>query len=299
MNKTIKTGLFALMAATIGFTSCKKAEYTFGNIKTPQNLMISAVLQGASALRPAGDGSGKVQITVSAQNALTYKVYFGNGDSLLTSTGTASYQYTTLDTNQYTITVNAVGTGGAISTLSKQIRVLYQFQIPANIISLLTGGSSKNWMIAKDTAGNFGVGPKATFSPDYYKSGPNEKDPAAYAGVVTFALSGGNGITLVDNNQGASFLIAASTGFYGEAANGDGIYAISTGGVKTLGFSVAHSGSDATNSTGIQFSVPGNGLIGFGTGGSTYEVLSLTSTVMVLRNIGIDGNAWYQILRAH
>ena len=43
--------------------------------------------------------------------------------------------------------------------------------------------------------------------------------------------------------------------------------------------------------------VPGNGIINFGTGGNTYEILSLSAGGIQLRNIGIDGNAWYQILK--
>ena len=41
---------------------------------------------------------------------------------------------------------------------------------------------------------------------------------------------------------------------------------------------------------------PGNGIINFGTGGTTYEILSITDTQVHLRNIGADGNSWYQKL---
>jgi hypothetical protein len=44
--------------------------------------------------------------------------------------------------------------------------------------------------------------------------------------------------------------------------------------------------------------VPGNGIINFATGGNTYEILSASATNISLRNIGIDGNAWYQKLKA-
>ncbi len=285
---------FLLLFAGYG---CKKTEYSFGSIKSPNNIAIAVTLQGADASHPAGDGSGKVSITVSASNALAYKIYFGNGDSLLTSSGIVAYKYTLLDTNSYTISVNAIGTGGAISTLSKQIKVLYTYQIPANIISTLTNGTSKTWVPAKDTVGHFGVGPNTSFSPDWYKAQPNEKPSCAYASNIVFTLTGSNGITMNVNNQGSSFLIGAATGFYGQAG-GDGCYGISTGGTKTLAFGAANSGSNNSNSTGIQFTVPGNGIINFGTGGSTYEILYLSTGVIVLRNIGIDGNAWYQILKA-
>jgi hypothetical protein len=170
----------AVLVTFLAVMACKNTEYSFGSIKTPQDLVINVNSQGQDANNPTGDGSGIVTISAQATNALQYKIYFGNGDSDMTYSGTATYKYTTIDTNTYTITVNAIGTGGAISTLTKQIRVLYKFQIPADIMAI----------------------------------------------------------------------------------------------------------------------VPGNGIICFGTGGTTYEILSLTSNVMWLRNIGSDGNAWYQIFRA-
>ena len=60
----------------------------------------------------------------------------------------------------------------------------------------------------------------------------------------------------------------------------------------------ATSASTSAVSTRIQFNVPGNGIINFGTGGTTYEILSATATNIHLRNIGDDGNSWYQKLKA-
>ena len=288
-----------LLLAIVCFSSCKKTDYSFGSIKTPADLSITAAIQGASTSSPAGDGSGNVTITASATDALTYKIYFGNGDSVVTSSGIATYKYTVLDTNTYTITVNAIGTGGALSSLSKQIKVYYLFPIPASIDSALTNGSSRSWKIANDSAGNFGVGPITTFTPDYYKSGPNEKPSCAYGTTVTFTHVATNNISVSVNNQGSSFLIAAATPFYGQSG-GDGCYPITTGGPQTLTLGTDEfAGANSSNSTGIQITVPGNGLVGFGTGATTYEVLYLSGGVMVLRNIGSDGNAWYQILKAN
>ena len=297
MKRFLKYSILLAFIALTALNACKKTSYTFGSITAPTNLTLTTAVQGVGTANPAGDGTGNVTITATANNALTYKIYFGNGDSVLTPTGVATYKYTKLDTNTYTVTVNAIGTGGAMSTLSKQIKVLYKYQIPAATLQLLTNGTSKNWIIAKDTAGHFGVGPTSSFTPDWYKAGPNEKPSCAYGSVITFTKVSSNTVSMVDNNQGSTYIIAAATGFYGQAG-GDGCYGISTGGVKTLGFSAATSGSNSSNSTGVQFAVPGNGIVGFGTGGSSYEIISLTAKVMVLRNIGSDGNAWYQILKA-
>jgi hypothetical protein len=98
------------------------------------------------------------------------------------------------------------------------------------------------------------------------------------------------------NNKGTSFSIGAATGFYG-FSGADNCYPINTGGTKQLAFMAATSGSTPAVSTQIQFMVPGNGIINFGTGGTVYEILSITSTSMHLRNIGADGNSWYQKLK--
>lgn len=287
------TGLVVCLAVF----ACRKTDYSFGKIVTPSGLTVATTIQGVDANHPTGDGSGNISLTVTASNALAYKIYFGDRDSAFSNTGIVNYKYTQLDTNTYTITVNAIGTGGATSTISQPIKVLYLFQIPAAILADLTNGSSRKWMIAHDSTGHFGVGPIATFTPDYYKANPNEKPSCAYDDEITFTQVGSNGISMNVDNKGESFLIGASTAFYGQSG-GDGCYAISNGGTKTLAFGSATSGSNASNSTGIKFGVPGNGIVNFGTGGNSYEILSISPGVLSLRNVGIDGNAWYQILKS-
>jgi hypothetical protein len=298
MRSYIKYISLAGLLVIIIAVGCEK-KYSFGSIITPGNLSVTAAIQGATTASPAGDGSGNVTITATATGALAYKIYFGTGDSAVSESGVFTYKYTTLDTNQYTVVVNAIGTGGAMSTISTQIKVYYLFQIPAAIDSALTNGSSKSWMVARDTAGNFGVGPTTTFTPDYYSAAPNQEPGCGYAPVITFTHVSANNISINVNNQGSSFIIAAATAFYGQSG-GDGCYPVTTGGTKTVTFGTDRfAGSNSSNSTGIQMTIPGNGLINFGTGANTYEVLYLSSTVIALRDIGIDGNAWYQILKAN
>jgi hypothetical protein len=69
---------------------------------------------------------------------------------------------------------------------------------------------------------------------------------------------------------------------------------LATGGEKTLAFSNSASGSTSSNSTQVEFAVPGNGIVCVGIGSVGYEILSLNETTMHLRTIGIDGNSWYQ-----
>lgn len=286
--------LFLMGVLTI--ISCKKEEYSFGSLKAPEGLTITTAITGVNASNPDGDGSGLVQVTVSATDALTYKIDFGDGITKMVPGGDITYKYNNPGTFDYTITVNAIGKGGTTTTLSKRIRVFVAFEIPADIVAALTTGTSRVWVTDKDAPGHFGVGPVDAFAPIWYAAPPNTREACAYDDEITFSKDANGRIFMSVDNKGQSFSIGASVPFYG-FAGGDGCYGTSTGGNKQLTFMQATSGSTSAVSTQIQFMVPGNGIINFGTGGTTYEILSISNTSMNLRNIGIDGNSWYQILK--
>ncbi len=297
MRTQIKSLLILFFTTTLFLSACKKVDYAFGDIKTPSNLALTATVAGATTAAPNGNGTGSVAIAVTSTNALTYKIDFGDGTTQMVPSGIINYAYTLPDTNSYTITVNAIGTAGVISTISKKIKVYVAFKIPTNILTALTNNASKVWISANDAPGHFGVGPTNTFAPDWYAAGPNTREACAYDDEVTFAKDANNNVTMSVNNKGQSFAIGAATAFY-SFSGGDACLGINTGGTKPVAFMNATSSSTAANSTRIQFVVPGNGIIVFGTGGVSYEILSVSPTQISLRNIGSDGNAWYQILKA-
>lgn len=296
MIPKIKIVTIVFAALLIGISSCKKEKYAFGDIKTPTGLTVTAVVAGVDASNPNGNGTGNVTITSTSSDALTYNIDFGNGITQVVPSGTITYKYSNPGTNTYTISVNAVGTGGSISTISKTITVFVAFEIPPAILQSITNGSSKIWVTDNDAPGHFGVGASDQFFPNYYSAGPNTREPCAYDDEITFSKDVNNRVFMSINNKGASFSIGAATIFYG-FGGGDGCYAINTGGNRQLAFMDATSGSTASISTRIQFMVPGNGIINFGTGGTVYEILSVTNTSIHLRNIGADGNSWYQKLK--
>ncbi len=296
MITNIKSTAIIFLAMLVGFSSCKKDKYSFGDIKTPTGLALTAVVAGVDATNQFGNGTGKVDITVTAANALSYKIDFGDGTAAqLVPTGVIQYRYGNPGTTTYTITVNAIGTAGVISTISKQVKVFVNFVIPADILQNLTNGSSKVWQTDHDAPGHFGVGAPDQFVPNYYSATPNSRDACAYDDDITFSKDANDNVKMSIDNKGASFSIAAATAFYG-FAGGDGCYAINTGGIRSLIFMNSTTASTPAQSTRIQFTVPGNGIINFGTGGTSYEILSITNTQINLRNIGIDGNSWYQKL---
>jgi hypothetical protein len=297
MNKNIIPAYFLVIALLVGAMSCKKEKYSFGELKAPSGLTLTTSIVGADATNPNGNGTGNVTVTASATDILSYNIDFGDGKgSQVVQSGVINYKYTTPGTNDYTITVNAIGRGGATSTISKKIKVFVAFEIPASIIQALTNGSSRTWITDKAAVGHFGVGPGNGFTPSFYAAPPNTREACAYDDEITFSKDALNRISMTVDNKGQSFSIGAAAAFYG-MSGGDNCYGFSTGGTKTLSFMDATSGSTGAVSTRIQFVVPGNGIINFGTGGTTYEILSVSATSLHLRNIGADGNSWYQKLK--
>ena len=294
MINKIKLFGIVFMLGLIAFIGCKKTDYSFGDIKTPTGLALNTVTKGTDSSNLYGDGSGKVTIMVNASNVLTYNIDYGDGKSEMVPSGDTSHVYNTPGRNDYTITVTAVGTGGSESVISKKITVQTNFTIPPYIVADLTNGSSQVWQSDHDAPGHVGVGPTTTFTSDWYSATPNTRDPCLYDDEITFTKNA-NGIQMSVDNKGQTFIIAAATAFYSQSG-GDNCYTITTA-PKQLSFMDATSASTSANSTRIQFVVPGNGIVNFATGGTTYEILAITPTTMTLRNIGVDGNAWYQKLK--
>lgn len=296
MKINIKAIAIIIIAAVIGYSSCKKPQYSFGQLSSPSDLKLTLVVDSADAANPGGMGSGKVKITLASNNTITYRVDIGDGRTMVLGAGTTTIKYNTPGTNEYTVTVNAVGPGGSTSSISKKVSVFVLFAIPPEMLANITGGSSKVWVTDRTNPGHVGVGPADGFTPSYYAAAPNERAECLYDDEITFIKNPNNTVSMSINNKGQSFFIAGATAFYGKSG-GDNCYDFDVAGTRNLTFMNATSGSNASNSTGFQFVVPGNGLINFGTGGNTYEILSLSSTQIFLRNIGIDGLAWYQKLK--
>lgn len=296
MYKNFKSLSILLLVVSLGLWGCEKDDYSFGSVKTPANLTLTTAVAGMDATNPNGNGTGNVAITTTADNEITFKIDYGDGTSAMVPSGAINHKYTNPGINVYTVTVNAIGTGGATSTISKIVRVFVAFEIPVDMLAAFTNGTSKVWVTNNDAVGHFGVGPNDAFAPIWYAAGPNSREACAYDDEITFSKDALNRISMTINNKGTSFSIGAATASYG-FGGGDGCYAVNTGGTKMLAFMGAASSSTSSQSTRIQFVVPGNGIINFGTGGTTYEILSFTATTISLRNLGIDGNSWYQILK--
>lgn len=298
------------MAVFAVLYSCTSKNYSLGDLTPPSNIVITAEIAGATTASPSGDGSGDVKITITADNALAYKVDYGTSSSLnlvYLATGTTTKKYTTLGTNTYRITAVVYGKGGTTSTATKDITVRSDFTPDASIVANLTGGTSKTWVVDKSVAGHFGVGPWSATSvtPEWWSAGVNEKVSAApcfYTSTFTF-VKGANGTfsLQVASPDGAFTKTGSLTTLPGIPDSGsEGCYTY-TGGTSSFAFVPSSSGIAASApSTKTAILLAGNStFIGYGALQKEYEIMVITSTYMYLRAQGTEtGNAWYLKLKA-
>ena len=187
-----------LFATVFTFLGCQDNEYSFGEIIPPSNIVITAEIVGADDDNPNGDGSGVVNFSATADNAVSYK-YVLNEVEKVSLSGKDTISFSTLGLNTYTVTVVASGIAGTTSSKSIQVDVLSTYAPPVNLISKLygfdpadpTAVTSRTWKIHSGKAGHFGVGPLGGTWPEYYTAGVNEKDGVGmYDDRFTFSSDG-------------------------------------------------------------------------------------------------------------
>lgn len=309
--KRIFKYLLGVFVVFIALYSCNNKNYSLGDLTAPTNIVIKADIAGATTASPNGDGSGDVVITVTADNALSYKVdYDANTplDLIYLPTGSITKKYTTLGLNTYRITAVVYGKGGTSSTITKDVTVRSDFTPNPSIVSNLTGGTTKTWVVDKSVAGQLGVGPWSSTSswPEWWAAGVNEKVACCncfYTSTFTFAKVASNGtytlqVTCPDGAFTKTGSLTTLPGIPGSGAEACYSYG---GGTGSFSFVPSSSGIAATApSTKTAIQLAGNStFIGYGAVQKEYEILVLTATYMYLRVQGTEtGNAWYIKLKA-
>ena len=281
-----------IVATTLVLTSCGQEDYEFGDIVTPTNLEITAQIVGQDANNPFGDGSGEVVFTASADNAITY-LYTHNGSEQITPSGVRSIIFSELGVNTYTVTVVAYGTGGNSTSRSIEVEVFASYSPPADLITMLTGDSEREWRIKAESPGHYGVGPVEETSPIWWAAGPYDKDGLGsyddrlifnVDGSITYVTNGnvyGKG-TPLEQDFGISWPMNSDNEFENYPIDDftDQWVLTAPGGQETLTFL-------------------GNGFHTFYVGGDhSYQILERSDNEMMLKTIGSDGLAWFAILTA-
>lgn len=299
------------IALMLAIGSCKKKDYSMGNLIAPSEVTINTKIVGQDATHPNGDGSGDVEISLTGKNALSYKIDYDASDGIdlaFLANGKTTRKYTKIGLNTYRLTVVAYGPGGTPTTITKEIQVRSDFNPDPAIVTNLTGTGSKTWRVNKDIPAHFGVGPWSATSvtPEWWSAAPNEKVSSAncfYTATFTFTKTSAGGYTLtVASPDGAFTKTGALAGGLPGIPSSGGEACYSYGG-GTSSFSFVPSGSGiaaSTPSTKTAILLSGNNTyIGYGAVLKEYEILSITANSLYLRVQGTEtGNAWYLKLKA-
>lgn len=309
-NKFKYASLFILVVSL--FTGCQKDDYSLGDLSAPTNLVIDTEVVGQDGANPNGDGSGKVNITATADNAMTYKIGYNDVTDLTTpvefttvSGGIVTKKFTSVGLHTYRITVIAYGRGGTSTTATKDVEVLSNFAPDPSIVTFLTNDTSKTWIVDKSVPGHFGVGPfVGEVTPIWWSAAINEKEaccPCFYTSTFTFTKVSSSAYSIqVATPDGAFTKTGALASIPGIPASGDeGCWAYG-GGTGAFSFVPASSGIVAsTPSTQTSILLGGNTtFIGYGALQKEYEIMVITADYMYLRVQGTEtGNAWYLKLK--
>ena len=290
--KTIKYFLTFLVTLVL-FSSCETENYEFGAIVAPTNLTITPVLVGKDANNPFGDGSGKVNITAKADNAVSYK-FIGNGEEKIRTSGYLPFSFTKTGINKYTVTVVATGKGGVSSSKTIEIEVLALYEPPAELVKILNGNSTRTWRIKAEGNNHFGLGPVGGNVPtEWYGAPANAKsntgmydDRFTFKSDLTFSHNVGADGTVF----GRKVLIEQLNGPGGTADGDDILQYPFTSYNATYSFSEVNTYETIT--------LTGKGFIGYYTGGNhQYRIFKRSANEMILSTVdGNNGFEWWFVI---
>lgn len=99
----------------------------------PKDLIITTLISGATIESPEGDGSGLVNFTLSATDAVSYKITFGDNTEVTSATGVISHTYNEKGSNNYLVTVLAYAENGSFISEFIKINVL----VDENVLTLV------------------------------------------------------------------------------------------------------------------------------------------------------------------
>lgn len=290
--KTIKYFLTLVITLLI-FSSCETENYEFGDIVTPTNLTVTPEIVGKDATHPFGDGSGVVNITAKATDAISYKFIY-NGSETVKAGGQQTYNFGNTGINKYTITVVASGRAGVSSSSTIEIEVSVVYVPPAELVTILTGNSLRTWRIKAEGNGHFGLGPVGGSIPtEWYGAPANSKsNTGMYDDRFIFKKDGSfSHNTGADGNVfGRKTLIEQLNG-PGGIADGDDVIQYPFASYSGQYILTAPNGVET-------ITLSGKGFIGYYTGGNhQYRIFKREANEMILSTVdGNNGFEWWFII---
>jgi len=326
--KTMKTfkkiiGLFILSLSL--FTSCQDEDQEFGVLIAPTNITLNYEVLGQDADNPNGDGSGIVNFSASADDAITYIYSFGdNTDNASAPSGNSSHRFTRTGLSSYNVTVTASGLGGVTSSKSINIEVFSAFDdIEAK--SFLSGApisqdsdgvdvidisspATKTWYLDDSKTGHLGVGPSLAFDiqiygapREYYYPSFFSAAPGTFCGndgdcfcddELIFTLNPDGSMDYLLDNKGTTFFNgnAAHQAIAGGAGGGDACLDFDTSTVSNVSFAPGSEdwslvADPSFESRGTQMNFSDSGFMSYYVGSSSYEIIEITETELYVRTL--------------
>lgn len=275
LNKFMWTLLLTMLAL-----ACKEDDPQLGPPPTED--------QAEFTFEPSEESDNIIRLT-NTSSAFLKKWDFGNGETAEGDEVEVTYPFA----GTYEITLTVYNSGGSVST--KQTIVIENSDpgLLKPVYGILAGNSAegKTWIVASSVSGHMGVGPAAGSNPDWWAAGPNDKsDTGLYDDKFTFKLNGfqfvqtTNGDVYINNNQASNF-----PGAYDNKGDKTAPYTAPTN--LTWSITTADNGNDVIN-------VTNNGFIGYYTGTSKYEIISITESEMMIKFLDSSNPelAWYHKL---
>ena len=323
--KTFKKiiGLFILSISL--FTSCQDEDQEFGALKAPTNITLNYEVLGQDADNPNGDGSGIVNFSATADDAITYIYSFGdNTDNASAPSGNSSHRFTRSGLSSYNVTVTASGLGGVTSSKSINIEVFSAFDdIEAK--SFLSGApisqdsdgvdvinisspATKVWYLDDSKTGHLGVGPSLAFDiqiygapREYYYPSFFSAAPGTFCGndgdcfcddELIFTLNPDGSMNYLLDNKGTTFFNgnAAHQAIAGGAGGGDACLDFDTSTVSNVSFAPGSEdwslvADPSFESRGTQMNFSDSGFMSYYVGSSSYEIIEITETELYVRTL--------------
>lgn len=302
--KTISQYILVVVSGLLIIISGCQEQYELGDMMTPTNVNLTYELVGADDENPNGDGSGMVNFTATANNAITFSYDFGDGTDIeVAADGNISHLFSITGVNPYNVTVSAVGTGGTASTKTTQIEVLSTFE-DVEALEFLSGGGSKKWYWAAEQPGNIGLGPNDKAYPGnehtfsyWFTSNPWHPDKLCMYDAEFEFTKTENGLTF-EQIIGDAYIpgtYANKIGVEGDVCHGEDVVP-SLYGVKNVSFSPSSSIATIDGQyRGTTMTFSDGGVMCWYVGTSTLEIIEVTESFLRVRIEEDDTNAWYCI----
>lgn len=255
--------IFFIHVALVG---CKEDEYTLGAPPTEADAEFS--------FSSTAESDNEIEF-VSNSSAFMKKWDFGNGETAEGDIVKAIYIFK----GNYTVTLTVYTSGGSItSTQTVEIEQTDLSKLPVEY-TYLTGGieypDGKTWVVDGARDGHMGIGPATADSPIWWAAKANEKNGSGlYDDKHIFKM---DGFEFLQETQGDIFINTQQAGnFPGSYSNAGDFTAPyeSPGGLKW---------SFVSNATGKFLTITSPGFIGYYTGVSTYQILSISENEMILK----------------